>query len=71
MFLKAMIFFIDGGLWIIIKIIFGTTIDLVFYYTMSDGRRLIPESLNVTHTWVDIRLLNGIKTPRKVLFSVQ
>ena len=38
---------------------------------MSDGRRLIPEALNVTHTWVDIRLLSGIKTPRKGLFSVQ
>ena len=51
--------------------IIGTTIDLVFYYTMSDGRQLIPESLNVTHTWVDLRILNGIKTPRKGLFSVQ
>ena len=54
-----------------LKVISGTTTDLLFYYTMSDGHRLIPKSLNVTHTWVDIRLINGIKTPRKGLFLVQ
>ena len=36
---------------------------------MSDGRQLVPKSLNVTHTWVDIRLLNGIKTPRTALLQ--